>query len=99
MRKSNCWEVKKCGREIGGIKTTELGVCKAAAEAKLNGVHGGINAGRACWAVVGTLCGGVVQGEYAKKIEKCSVCGFYQQVRDEEDKDYLVVTKIFEKLK
>ena len=25
----NCWEVKKCGREPGGAKVAELGVCPA----------------------------------------------------------------------
>ena len=28
----NCWEIKKCGRETGGPKSKELGVCVAARE-------------------------------------------------------------------
>jgi hypothetical protein len=28
-KKLNCWEVKKCGREPGGVKVKELGVCPA----------------------------------------------------------------------
>ncbi len=99
MIKKNCWEVKNCHRELGGIRAVEFGACKAACETKLNGLHGGINGGRVCWAVAGTLCGGEVQGDYAKKIEKCSDCGFYKQVREDEGKDYLLVMKIFEKLK
>ena len=27
--KENCWEVKQCGRQPGGAKTGELGVCLA----------------------------------------------------------------------
>jgi hypothetical protein len=26
---NNCWEFKNCGREIGGIKVKEMGVCPA----------------------------------------------------------------------
>lgn len=60
--KLNCWQVKKCGREPGGAKTAELGICPAAAEVALSGTNGGKNGGRACWAIAGTLCGGKVQG-------------------------------------
>ena len=35
--KLNCWQVKKCGREPGGAKVAEFGVCPAAAETALNG--------------------------------------------------------------
>jgi len=38
------------------------------------------NAGRTCWLVAGTLCGGVVQSEYAKSIGGCRNCEFYLQV-------------------
>lgn len=27
MAKLNCWEFKKCGRETGGLKIKEMGVC------------------------------------------------------------------------
>lgn len=99
MVKKNCWEVKNCGRESGGVKSDELGVCQAAAEKKVNGLHGGINGGRVCWAIAGTLCRGKVQGDYAKKIKECTDCEFYKQVNKEEGKDFLFVMKIFEKLK
>jgi len=71
MAKKNCWEIKKCGRETGGAKTRELGVCIASAEKRLDGVNGGKNAGRACWGVSGTLCGGTVQGSFATKMGNC----------------------------
>ena len=82
--KKNCWEVKMCGREPGGIKTGELGICPASEEARLDGIHGGKNAGRACWIVAGTLCKAEVQGTFAKKFEACEKCEFYLQVREEE---------------
>ena len=83
----NCWEVKKCGREIGGSKVAELGVCPAATETKLNGINNGKNGGRSCWALAGTLCGGVVQGTFANKLSNCMICDFYRQVISDEGRN------------
>ena len=63
----NCWEFKKCGREAGGAKTAEFGVCPAYPD------HG-----RACAAIAGTFCGGQVQGSFAQKLHACKQCEFYQ---------------------
>jgi hypothetical protein len=82
--KKNCWEVKKCGRENGGSKTGELGVCPASEDKRLDGVHDGKNSGRGCWMVAGTHCGGEVQGMFAQKIKNCMDCDFYNVVREEE---------------
>lgn len=51
----NCWEFLKCGREIGGIKIKEMGVCVASPAR-----------GRDCWKVASTFCGGNVQGTEAQ---------------------------------
>jgi hypothetical protein len=83
--KLNCWEHKKCGRQPGGHKVQELGVCPAAVNSELNGAHGGTNAGRACWVVAGSLCGGKIQGTYAKKLLNCWRCDFMNAVKREED--------------
>ena len=85
MAKQNCWEFKQCGREPGGAKSVELGVCIAANNTKLNTVNSGKNGGRACWALAGTLCGGALQGTFAEKEGNCMACEFYAVVRDEED--------------
>lgn len=84
MGKQNCWEFKKCGREQGGPKTAELGVCPASKATRANMIHGGKNGGRACWAVAGTLCGGKIQGTFSAKMGSCLVCDFYKQVGREE---------------
>jgi hypothetical protein len=84
MAKQNCWEVKQCGRQPQGAKVNELGVCPAAVEKRLNGVNEGVNGGRACWAIAGTLCGGEVQGTFALKLGNCMTCEFYRQVHLEE---------------
>ena len=88
MPKLNCWEYKKCGREPGGAKVPELGVCPGATETRLHGIHDGTNGGRACWVIAGTLCGGKIQGTFAVKLENCSNCGFFGSVRTEEGKNF-----------
>jgi hypothetical protein len=62
----NCWEFKKCGREKGGAKADELGVCSAYP-------HNGKN----CARIAGTLCYGKVQGIFATKLPTCLQCDFY----------------------
>jgi len=86
MAKLNCWEFKKCGREPRGTKSAELGVCPAATETRVNGLHGGINGGRGCWALTGTFCGGSVQGTFATKLKNCLECEWYKLVASEEGK-------------
>lgn len=83
--KQNCWEFKKCGREPGGKKAAELGVCSATILQELDGIHGGKNAGRACWVVAGSLCGGKIQGTYAQKLANCWRCEFMNRVKQEEE--------------
>ena len=82
--KKNCWEYKKCGRQPEGLNVVQMGVCPAAIEESLDGVHDGTNAGRACWVVAGTLCGGKVQGTFGAKYKSCEQCDFYQTTRAEE---------------
>jgi len=94
MSKQNCWEFKKCGREENGEKADQLGVCPAYATKKLNKINSGKNAGRSCWAVAGTLCGGKVQGTYAAKISNCLECEFYKLVQNEEGTKKIMTTEI-----
>lgn len=84
----NCWEFKKCGREPGGEKVSGLGICPAATWEQHKGVHGGRYGGRICWALVGTLCGGQIQGVFAEKVNNCLRCDFYRYVREAEGKDF-----------
>jgi hypothetical protein len=89
MTTPNCWEFKKCGREPGGAKVADLGVCPAATMTSLDRTNRGKNGGRSCWAVTGSLCGGTVQGTYATKLGNCMQCEFYQLVQREEGADYV----------
>jgi len=83
--KLNCWEFKKCGRQPGGAKEKELGTCPATMAIGFHGAHGGKAAGRACWAVAGSLCGGKIQGTYAQKLNNCWRCEFMNLVKREEE--------------
>ncbi len=88
MKKQNCWEFKKCGRELKGARVQELGICPAAQEARLDGVHGGVHGGRSCWIVAGTYCKGQIQGTFAQKYQNCVLCDFYKSVKIEEGYDF-----------
>lgn len=83
--KLNCWEFKKCGRQPGGHKVNDLGICPVPIHAELDGAHEGKNAGRCCWVVAGSLCGGKIQGTYAKKLNNCWRCDFMNLVKKEEE--------------
>ncbi len=89
--KLNCWEFKRCGREPGGTRAGELGVCPAAEHTPAHGLNGGINGGRICWAVAGTLCDGVVQGTFAYKRISCMTCDVYITVKEEEGFDQFLL--------
>lgn len=83
--KKNCWEHTGCGREPGGIKAQELGICPVAVHEEFDGAHDGKKAGRACWVVAGSLCGGKVQGSYAQKLHNCWKCEFMNLVKKEQE--------------
>ena len=84
----NCWEHYRCGRESGGSRSHELGVCPATVDKTLDGTNRGRSGGRYCWRVCGTLCGGQVRGEFAKKLMDCLRCTFFLKVREEENKRF-----------
>jgi hypothetical protein len=92
VKKRNCWDVMKCGRQAGGRNILEFGVCPASTESRLDGIHEGKNAGRACWVVAGTMCHGIPQGTFAQKTRNCGRCPFYLSVRSEEE---AMVTTLF----
>ncbi len=97
MKRLNCWEVKKCGRENGSEPGAK--VCPVIAETKLHGVHGGMRAGRACWVIAGTFCGGKEQGTFAAKYHNCEKCDFYNRVRQEEGGKYQLSIMLLKRLK
>ncbi len=82
--KMNCWEFVGCGRELGGDNVEESGVCKVVLETSADGINGGKNGGRICWAISGTFSEEKIEGYYAKKLLSCRSCSFFKKVKDEE---------------
>jgi len=99
LPKMNCWQYLKCGREPGGARCDELGICPTAVEDAASGLHGGDKGGRVCWAISGTLCGGVVQGTFCSKIESCMECDFYRLVQAEEGDLFESIDSILNRLR
>jgi len=97
--KLNCWEFKNCGRQLKGHRTDELGVCPASTDWRLNHTHGGTNAGRACWVVAGTFCGGKIQGSFGAKYGSCEKCDFYRRVREEEGVQFTLSPVLLRRLR
>lgn len=98
-KKLNCWELMKCGRELGGERSLELGVCPAATQVMMDGIHNGSNGGRACWVISGTMCDDCIQGTFAEKYDDCGQCEFYEYVRSEEGEGLITAANLLEKLK
>jgi conjugal transfer pilus assembly protein TrbC len=85
VAKINCWEFKKCNRTaervLPGVRP-----CPVVTAAEYDGVHDGVMAGRACWVVAGSMCGGKTQGEFAAKFDNCKTCGFFRLVKEQEER-------------
>ncbi len=82
-RRKNCWEFMNCGRQPDGKNVQELGVCPATQDTSSDGLNGGKNAGRICWAIAGTFCGGERQGTFSQKELTCMACDFFKLVKKE----------------
>ena len=74
----NCWEYMRCGRELGGERSVELGVCRAAVDEFFNGINSGKNGGRICFAVAGTFSNRGTDGLFVKKLISCKDCPFFK---------------------
>ncbi len=79
----------KCGREPGGKYEKHFGPCPAATDSTYTGIHGGKNAGRACWVVAGTMSRGKPVGTFVEKCLDCRNCRFYKRVKKEEGESFM----------
>jgi signal transduction histidine kinase len=84
VEKLNCWQHEQCGREPGGARAHELGACSAATDATCDGINGGANAGRFCWAVAGSSAEHPECLTLEKIGGRCQECGFFRRVKYEE---------------
>jgi hypothetical protein len=94
VKRLNCWEFNGCGRAFGGSDVDVRAACPASVESMLDGVHGGLCAGRACWTVAGTMCKGKPMGIYAEKLESCTKCAFFKEVRKQEGEGFMDVSRM-----
>jgi hypothetical protein len=92
-RRLNCWEANKCPA-FKRLNNGETALCPTPASSLLDGIHGGFQSGRACWAIDETLCGGKRQGDASEKVIECGSCGFYETVRQEEGKPFFGLSSI-----
>ncbi len=83
-KKVNCWEYFKCGREPGGAKCGERGICGVAGAFELEGVNRGTAGGRVCWAVTES---GSAEAR-ADKFCRCIGCVFFRRVVAEEGRAF-----------
>jgi hypothetical protein len=74
----------RCERQPGGKLADRNGACPVPVYRTGNGINGGQNGGRCCWAIAGTLCFGEPHGTFAQKFQDCMDCGFFWLVSDEE---------------
>ncbi len=89
--KKNCWEVMKCERQPGGKYEGDFGTCPASTDSSYSGIHGGKNAGRACWAVAGTMAPGRPVATFVEKCSDCTQCKFYKRVQKEEQDNFMTL--------
>ncbi|MCI5137837.1 MAG: hypothetical protein D3922_05350, partial [Candidatus Electrothrix sp. AR1] len=65
-------------REPNGIHVAELGVCPAASNNDVDGIHNGKNGGRCCWIIINSAFeGDTPHGFCLNKIQGCRECNFY----------------------
>jgi len=89
--KINCWEFHGCDVEPISDYVIDFRVCAATWTEEMHGVHGGKNAGRACWAVVGSMCGLHNSDRTCMHAATCEECDFYKLVREEEGDAFIPV--------
>lgn len=81
MSKKNCWEFRNCGKDSAGQGDS---ACPATTCKDLDGIHGGRNAGRACWVAAGSLNNDEQPEQRPHKQKDCWMCDFFNAVREEE---------------
>ena len=86
--KTNCWEIKKCGREAGGSKTDERGICPASQTSENDGKNGGKFSGRYCWKMENTLCD-FCDTPMGSSMITCLQCDFLKRVKLEEGLNFV----------
>ena len=97
--KYNCWYFMKCGREPSGALVHQFGVCPASTEQRLDGIHDGKNAGRACWVVAGSYSEQKrFHCFFARIYEDCKKCEFYAVTKAAEGRTFIEAEKLIDRI-
>jgi hypothetical protein len=89
MARPNCWDFMACSRGPDCSQSP----CPAATDRNSDGVNGGFNGGRFCWAVAGTYCGGETHCAHATEHDSCFDCEFFKLVKSQEGPGAVVLLK------
>jgi hypothetical protein len=73
-----------CGREAGGRKAGELGICPVSLRSQPEGVSRAAGRGQPCWAFPGNACDHRSDGQPGQDSLACRQCERMQQVCDRE---------------
>lgn len=85
----NCWEFMKCGREPGGKKASDLGVCPASTFELTDGYLNGKFGGKACAYIFGDFCSESIKKSSGGKGKKaCAACDFYNELKYRHREDF-----------
>lgn len=91
MKKINCWEFMRCGREPEGSNVSRLGICPVTTFVRADGFCEGTNGGRAC-AYLSRIydldCNASRRLSLKdvlvdKKTHRCENCNFYEVLKNE----------------
>ena len=86
----NCWDFRKCGREPGGERAQEHGVCPTALFEAADGYLGGRMGGKACAFLIGTFCCNLVPGTEPGRLKDCPACDFFNHLKDRHGREFSI---------
>jgi len=82
-----CWEINKCGRELGGANVAEHRVCPVSYKMQFYSDMKNNPDAVFCWNVVGTLCENQTNGSRLMKLMRCTDCEYFKQLKQGLDID------------
>jgi hypothetical protein len=98
-KKLNCWEFMKCQRQHGERHVSDLGICPATQEKRLDSVHGvSMQEGVAGLSSREHSAKGKSRGLFARKFNSCQICDFYQTVKKEEFHNFQLSAVLMKKI-
>ena len=82
-KRLNCWEFNNCSMQSGDVNINASDICPVITNTSADGLNGGKNGGRICWAIAGTFAD-KSKGIPAKNRFSCMTCDFFKLVEEQE---------------